>query len=274
MRNIKLFWWSLRELENLDKENFGDLLSKYLVEKISSKKTKWILFGSSLKHYFVIGSILKYANHKTSVWGSGIIDREDLVSNANFIAVRGPRTYNRLIELGHNVPKVFGDPAILISDYYKVKTKSKKIYKYGIIPHYVDYKEVILKFDSLINVKVINLLNNDIEEVLDSILECEFILSSSLHGIIIAHSYFIPALWVKFSNNLSGDNVKFHDYYESLDIIFENEIEFIKKDCTLKDIDEVFILNKDVLVPKKEKVKEMKKNLLEVCPFTKTIFYK
>jgi hypothetical protein len=59
-----------------------------------------------------------------------------------------------------------------------------------------------------------------------------------------------------------------------LDIIFENEIEFIKKDCTLKDIDEVFILNKDVLVPKKEKVKEMKKNLLEVCPFTKTIFYK
>ena len=39
--NINVFWWSSIKFENKQQENFGDILSKYLVEKISNKNVIW-----------------------------------------------------------------------------------------------------------------------------------------------------------------------------------------------------------------------------------------
>ena len=38
---IRLFWWNEIELQGKSKENYGDLLGKYLVEKISQKQIVW-----------------------------------------------------------------------------------------------------------------------------------------------------------------------------------------------------------------------------------------
>jgi pyruvyltransferase len=46
--------------------------------------------------------------------------------------------------------------------------------------------------------------------------ECEYILSSSLHGIIIADSYGIPAYHIELSDKIIGGQWKFKDYYESV----------------------------------------------------------
>ena len=55
----------------------------------------------------------------------------------------------------------------------------------------------------------------DIEKLVDDILSCEVILSSSLHGIIFAHAYGVPAYHVQFTDFFKNGNFKFADYYSS-----------------------------------------------------------
>jgi len=59
-------------------------------------------------------------------------------------------------------------------------------------------------------------LNADPLEVARQIASCTKIVSSSLHGIIAAHAYGIPAAWVQFSDKLSGDGIKFADHFASV----------------------------------------------------------
>jgi hypothetical protein len=74
---IRLYWW--HEKRASGDENYGDLLSQYLVEKISKKRVVAIKHPSKgwhkhfFKHYLTIGSIISAATHKSIVWGSGII---------------------------------------------------------------------------------------------------------------------------------------------------------------------------------------------------------
>ena len=44
-------------------------------------------------------------------------------------------------------------------------------------------------------------------------MECEAIVSSSLHGLVIAESFGIRSTWMKLSENLAGGEFKFHDYF-------------------------------------------------------------
>jgi len=60
------------------------------------------------------------------------------------------------------------------------------------------------------------------------------VISSSLHGLIIAHAYNIPAIWVRLGNRLYGDNIKFRDYLLSVGIEPYDEIVIDKKMNTEK----------------------------------------
>jgi hypothetical protein len=82
----------------------------------------------------------------------------------------------------------------------------------------VDYIQAKAQYGNEDNTLVINLINNDHKAVTRQILSCEQIVSSSLHGVIVAQAYGIPAVWVRFSDKLSGDNVKFDDYFKSVGV--------------------------------------------------------
>lgn len=51
---------------------------------------------------------------------------------------------------------------------------------------------------------------------MDELVQCEFVLSSSLHGIIFADSYGIPNAHMNVTKQVSGGSFKFHDYFESV----------------------------------------------------------
>ncbi len=251
---ILVKWWS-------DKRNFGDALNPILVKHISGKQPIMADCSINIKNkpvYAVIGSILdNNSDENLIIWGSGFMH-----STGKFIkkpkkicAVRGPLSRDIIIKQGIYCPEIYGDPALLYPLIYRPSIK--KEYKLGIIPHYADQKNHLLnKFNQNSNVITINILG-EVNAVVDDICKCEYIASSSLHGIIAADAYGIPSIWIKFSDDVSGGEFKFLDYFMSVGRKDREPLE-ISEDITLQDIYDRFYaykINIDLA------------RLLEVCPF-------
>jgi hypothetical protein len=266
--SIPLFWWSSIKFEKKSSDNFGDLVGPYIVKKITGKniyfihpkKRKWHQLFTRV--FVTAGSILPQIDKNCVVWGAGIIEKTIIISKAQFLAVRGPITREVLIKQGCIVPEVYGDPAILLPKFYN--PQKTKTYKTGIIPHYVDYELVFNWYKDNPNFKIINLLNSSVEQVIDEICMCEKIISSSLHGIIVSHSYNIPALWVKFSDKIFGDDTKFYDYFESVELFNILPVK-VNNALTLSEWEDMHKKDANFIPPK---VLELLQNkLLEACPF-------
>lgn len=267
---IRLFWWNEKIIQGKAKENYGDLLGKYLVEKISGKTVvfawpkKWSVLDYFISIYVTVGSILTHVNHKCIVWGSGIISKDYPIKKATFLAVRGPQTRKFLMEAAYEVPEIYGDPALLLPRYFAPKIEKK--YKYGIVPHYDDYKIVSNWFHNNSEIHLIDMMTTDVEAKTIEFLQCEKIISSSLHGIIVAHAYGIPAVWQKFSNKVFGDDIKYQDYLESVQLDFyKPEIQEVV--YTNTELEQLFVAHP--YLPKPEVIESLRNGLMAVCPFKK-----
>lgn len=193
--------------------NFGDVLTPYILDYFNFDYTYSRFHHKS--DILCIGSIARRANANITVLGAGIITNEDKLNpKAKYRLVRGPLTRNRVLKCGGVCPKNYGDPALLLP---LICDESKKDYEVGYVPHFIDYS--IIK-SHMANDFVIQLKNFH-KSPLDTakeITKCRTIVSSSLHGIIAAHAYGIPAAWVESVNTLKGDDVKFYDYFASVGI--------------------------------------------------------
>lgn len=223
MHNIFNIHWYKKEY------NFGDMLNPYLIPRLFNVKVNWIEQGSGRPHVLAIGSILQKANRSSQIWGSGFISTKCRMTRPSKIfAVRGPLTRDRLVKSGISAPKIFGDPALLLPRVYSPSVNKK--YEIGIIPHYVDKRSEIINTCSKIkNIKIIDVQQKSMESIIDDILSCEIILSSSLHGLIVADAYNIPNIWIKISNKLVGGSFKFNDYFKSVGRSLREPIIFSSK---------------------------------------------
>jgi hypothetical protein len=207
--NIKLPFYYYNKIDN-----FGDLITPYYLNNFCDKKDFYFDFNEKSSKILSCGSIMRLCNEKSIVYGSGIRDIDQNINNGIIKIVRGPHTFQNLINKNFYCPPNYGDPGLLLPLYYKPKNIIKK-YKLGIIPHYEDYNQV-LKLVNNNNYLVINLINKNIEDIINQMLSCEKIISSSLHGLIVSDAYNIPNKWIKFSNKIKGDDTKFHDYFLSV----------------------------------------------------------
>ena len=195
-------------------QNFGDGLTPWLVKKITGQHPGFLWPAEPVLKHLVVGSIICYSNEFTSVWGAGILQAGDPVSpKASLLAVRGPLTRARALSCGAACPEVYGDPALLLPQFYQPQPTGAT-YKLGIVPHYLDKPLVAARRVPSPDIFTVD-IQRPVEEVINAIAACRYILSSSLHGLVAAQVYEIPALWVKFSDRPHGDGSKFHDYFLS-----------------------------------------------------------
>lgn len=267
-KTIPLFFWSEMKFIFKNKENYGDLLSKYLVEKISGKVVKWVhpkkqhWYKYNKINYVTIGSIIHHVSKDSIVWGSGIIDNKQAIAEADFRSVRGPQTRKFLLDLGYKCPEVYGDPAILMPKYYNPEVNKK--HKLGIIPHYQDFKSVLEWYENNPEIIVIDLMTLDVEDVTLKILSCQKTISSSLHGVIVSHAYGIPSIWVEFSNKIFGNGIKYKDYLESVGLdLYKPKL--LKGTDSIEELESLIEIFPNL--PEKLKISQLQDELMKVCPF-------
>lgn len=203
-KTIKSFWYISR---SIGKHNIGDTLTPIIVEHFTGKKVEFVEREEKEK-LIAVGSIMQAMRRNDVIWGTGVMresDKFEFTKYCKFLAVRGKLSEKVLgIKCG-----VYGDPALLLPLIYN--PESVTAYDVGYIPHYIDkvnffLKNIVGKNELFIDVE------GDWKKVIRQIKSCKKIVSSSLHGIIIAEAYGIPAVWEEYSNNVIGNGFKFRDY--------------------------------------------------------------
>lgn len=196
--------------------NLGDKLAPVVFEYLRGKFNLSNINVKKPIHLNMIGSIIAFKNYDAIIWGSGLLNDSIIKRNYKYKkipkydirAVRGPLTRNCLISHGYSCPNVFGDPAILLPLIY-VPSSTEKKYKISIIKHYTDKSIIPNDFHE------INIVTEDYKFVIDEINASELVVSSSLHGLILAETYGIPTIWYKLENK---GIFKFMDWYLSIGV--------------------------------------------------------
>lgn len=219
---ILLNGWLNIKFGRVQKRNFGDELNYYLLHELTKKHiVGYYDIWHVGKHddLMFIGSLVEeFTTPNSIIWGSGAISGDKPLRHkpAKVCAVRGKLTRKYLMDNGVNCPEIYGDPALLLPLVYKPIVKKK--YAIGIIPHISDLNNPLVQ--SLISNNQTHLINlgnyKDWHDVIDEICECDYIISSSLHGLIISDAYAIPNMWVKFSDKIEGGNFKYLDYFSGV----------------------------------------------------------
>lgn len=214
---IPYFYWRPNRPEL--QQNFGDEMTKWILRRVTNKKLKSVSCNYQGK-LLSIGSVMHYAKNDDYIWGTGVNGKiktntntyiSNKINRLNIHAVRGEKTKQILIKHGLKCPDVFGDPGLLFSHLYP-EFKAKPIKNnIKIFSHYHDKK--FFESEEFNQVNKISIIHADwsFEKILNEILECEFLISTALHGLIIADSFNIPNRYMRVTE--SEHLLKFDDYY-------------------------------------------------------------
>lgn len=193
---IRAFWCQI--------ENVGDKITPYLIRKIFNDEP---VISDDPPRWFIAGSIAHHVKNGDIVCGVGSFDVAPVPRFVDAIGVRGPLTAKVL-----GVECLYGDGGLLLPYYYRPpKTVRKGI---GVVPHYVDYALARdMGCPNVIDVR------QDVESFVNEISRYELIAASSLHGIVIAEAYGIPAVRISFptSTSIASFRFKHKDYYLGTD---------------------------------------------------------
>lgn len=258
--------------------NAGDLLNEYICRDLFGVNVKssyplnasFSAIGSGLgsfqyssnRNKRILQNLSRVICGDVHVWGTGFVrhPKEGNVPafyrrNMIFHALRGNLT-KACVEgiIGKKLDIPICDGGILTSMLFEGK-KIEKRYQLGIIPHYREQDAPVFEelHKKIPQSTVIN-LREDPMGVYRKIAECELVISSSLHGLIISDSFHIPNLHLRVTNNLWGDGFKFMDYYSAFGI---KQVPFVAAYSKLPEINDIidsYHISNEVIERKKDEM--------------------
>ena len=167
-----------------------------------------------------VGSILEKVPEKFKglIWTTGFMHESSYrrFAKARVLALRGRLTLDRVQGLDRD-QVVLGDAGLLCD---QLAPPARKKFKLGVIPHFVDIADPFVHAlaSTTNDICVIDICAEG-HEVIRAVAECENIVSSSLHGLILADSLGIPNRWMELNRGaepVTGSGFKFRDYSSTL----------------------------------------------------------
>jgi pyruvyltransferase len=190
--------------------NFGDLLGPIIVDRIVE------LLGLQRpeddreeKRLLAVGSILRLARTGDVVWGIGAngksLDGAFAFDSLDVRAVRGPLTAEFLRGKGIAVPEVFGDPGLLVGrlwdfEHWQGIRGARDV---TVIPNLNDAGSTA-RDSRIVGPR------DEVGSVIKAISSSRFVTGSSLHAIVVAESFGIPARLIRSDKE---PEFKYLDYY-------------------------------------------------------------
>jgi pyruvyltransferase len=163
------------------------------------------------KRLLAIGSVVQLARQGDVVWGAGLRSAslaEEVSARVDVRALRGPLTADALRASCGIDCRVFGDPGLLAPQLLHL-TKCTPRRQPGTphllyLSHFGDDRPAPRHFKHL-------RMTGDPRDIIAAIRHADIVVSSALHGIVLAEAFGVPAAWL---SGLSREpDFKFLDYY-------------------------------------------------------------
>jgi len=208
---VGLYYWSPND--HRGDENFGDYMSKIIVQNVVEENYEEL--NSAIKYsvdgvedrLLAIGSILHHANDHDVIWGSGV-NGKALGQKLSAVAldvrmVRGPLSREVLLHHDISCPQSYGEPGLLVSEFYGGADVDEKRYPFSLV---LNLNDTLLYEDE----DYIIYPNWSLDRVIERIRASELVVSTSLHGLVIAEAFGIPA---RHLLSFAEPTFKYIDYY-------------------------------------------------------------
>jgi len=211
--------------------NWGDVVNPRFLSLAMGRKVRGLDIdardlllrrkGRIMPNISCMGSILAQVDEGTLVWGTG------------------------LDKAGMDAPEVYGDPGLLAPRLLpKVEVEAR--HELGIVAHFKhDARDPVLaKLAEDPRCTLISMRTGS-WDLVRRIRSCHRIVSTSLHGLILADAYEIPSNWIQRSRLVQGGNpFKFHDYFASIGskcegplvVDCETQVETMMDSCALRPL--------------------------------------
>lgn len=188
--------------------NFGDdmtpwVLPRYGVVPVHRRPSAARLAG--------VGSILEFLDpdFDGAIWGSGLMhDRPHPLPKAKVLAVRGHLTRERI---GAPDGVALGDPGILAA---RLMRRPSPRWDVGLVPHghHRSHDPFLALAESAgLRVRLID-VHRTAARTVREIAACGAVVTTSLHGLVTADAFGVPAVWTTLEPPLTGGAFKFLDY--------------------------------------------------------------
>ncbi|GAB3630735.1 hypothetical protein GCM10027421_00880 [Microbacterium shaanxiense] len=198
---VPVFWWD-------GHPNFGDDLTPWLLPHYGLVPQYREPRAARLVG---VGSLLEFLPPEFSgaIWGSGLMrDAAHPLPAASVLAVRGPLTAERI---GARTDPAYGDPGLLVARHQARPADDGRI---AVVPHghHRSHPGLAALVEAAGDgVRVVN-VHQRAGAAVREIASARAVITTSLHGLITADSYGIPAVWTVLDPPLDGGDFKFRDY--------------------------------------------------------------